>query len=656
MPPLHKGDGKPTRSRNMPRSQFSSNSPDVRVSPSEKDTVPAHPEGNVASDNRKYARKMINGLAQQTYGRTDVGEDADDDTPDLSDAPSPPNQPAPSQPVSPPGGYSSKAMNHPPSQPQSYPQPGSQQAPPMQPAYNSPPGNAGPVQGDYMASLPAQTPAMPAKPQGRRRKPSKVNTVRSAIARFYSPVIDPSGAGFLIPILGGSALLMEPELIAPEIKKLVQDCLDEDVSDRHVKDALESLYLEAAPNFAVENGRTWLNHHTGERFIDIDGAIQVFPLGQENFFQARTAQYHWRLSNQHRYSLQHIQGPSAYAPANIRLLAEHVQLPDERDLLLYAFMVLCMMPEREALALELTGEVGNDGPHLQAMIKTLVDPVVRKARLRAVPTRVKALDDLAWQHHVLSFDQLETPPTPTLQRRLYEFLCTAELDWKASTGRRLAVSSLRVRRVCLFSSQEPVVSQRELRERTFSLEMPSPDRPDASVNAVQRQWNPYGHTTIFAGLLSLLGQAHARIDTVTLPRQVPSGWQDFCKIGTVVAEALTGNQEAFWAQYDAYVEERGQDTLEQDPVAQAIQQYLLINDVQTLIEKSVAAWQYAIDDYRPAKTPDKEWPQSLRGMGAALKLAAPLLKAHGVKCYSNGKRGSRCRWVIGYNSIARQHG
>ncbi|MDR5900401.1 hypothetical protein QC823_15660 [Halomonas vilamensis] len=516
------------------------------------------------------------------------------------------------------------------------------QNPHMEPNYQ----NMGPVT--------MQTPVIADKPQGRRRKKSKVNTAQSAILHYYSPVIDWNRAGFLVPQQGGSALLMEPEIIAPQMKKLVRDHLDEDVSDRHVKDALESLYLSAKQNCSVESGRTWLNRQTGERFIEIDNYIWVFPKENENRFSPQNIPYCWRFDNQFSYTLQSIQGPSASEPSNIRRLAEYVRLPDNRDILLYAFLVLCMMPEREALALELAGEDGLNTSRLQELIKELIDPVVRGSALRDLPKQVKSLDDLAWQHNVLNFDQIEETPTLTIQRRLYEFLCGTDLDWKASKGRMPSVSSLHVRRVCLLGSLDSVVSQRELRERTLSIEMPLYVQADVVRNAKKVQWL-YEKPTILGGLLGLLGKAHAQINGILLLRQLPNGWHDFCKIGMVVAQALTGNDQVFWEQFDAYQEERSQEILEQDPVALAIQQYLSVNDVQGVIEKSAAEWKLVFDPFRPEWAEDKEWPQKPRGIGAALKKAAPLLRSYGITCYSNGKRGSRCRWVIGYQNIEKQH-
>nr|WP_295714556.1 hypothetical protein [uncultured Halomonas sp.] len=451
---------------------------------------------------------------------------------------------------------------------------------------------------------------------------------------------------------------MEPELIAPEIKRLVANLCNRDVSDGSVRSALEIMRVELTHGYHVANGRTWLGVN-GERYFLLNSAVWMLNPGQENAMIVQQPPHCWQPTNSCCYWTGHLQGPSAWCAGNIRLFAEHLRLPIERELLLFTFMVLTLMPEREQLALELTGESSSGTTRLLWVMKHLVDPCVRDELIRQHPTTVKALDTLAWQHHALALDNVEAPLPEAVQRRMFELLNEAPLVW--GDGRKGTWSSrLMVKRSVLFSAQTPVVTHRELRSRILSLEVPPLDTDDDSwplgIDPHHRiSLGNYDLAMIRSGILSLMYNAHAQIDQLILGRRVPEGWRDFCRVGAIVSQALHGNEQPFWAQYEAYRHERDCELIEEDPVASAIVQYFDHRDEKGVLEKPVGDWLNVLEQHRPAWATARDWPQSPKGMGAAFKRVAPLLRTQGFICNNNGKRGHACYCSIGPQGIASRH-
>lgn len=492
---------------------------------------------------------------------------------------------------------------------------------------------------------------------GRPPKLCKANLIRQILHQSYRLVTDPNGVFFLIPKFGGPVLMLEAEMISPIIKHMAATTSNRDVTDQNVRDALEIIRGDYPDFSEIGNGRTWLDTY-GNRNIALNGKVMMFPAKQENMIQPEQAYPYWHPANSRPFQTFYMQGPSAMAPSGMRIIESYVPIPKNRELLIYTFMVLCLMPERQQLALELTGELKSSMAQLQDVIKRTVDPVVKENAIRDTPSTVKDVDQQAWRHHVLNLDNVEEGLSSAAQRRMFELICKSRLEWK-SIGCHEITSSLAVRRAFMLSSLEPVITQTELVELTLSLEMPSPSKDkmvtEFSQCHTQESLPVEDQTHVFNALLGMLGKVHANIDQAKLDRRLPDGWSDFCRIGMIVSDTLTGSAESFWSQYEAYRNERICEMTEEEPIAKAIVEYLRINAITESVENPAGVWLAILTEYRPSCTSDRQWPREARGLGAAFKRAAPLLDAQGVTCYSNGKRGSKRHWVIGPKGLAMQH-
>lgn len=479
----------------------------------------------------------------------------------------------------------------------------------------------------------------------RKQKLSKVNVIRRIINRSYRHVLNHDGVHFLMPFNGGLVLMLEPEMIAPIIKKIVADNSQLDVTNRSIQDALDVIRKEPADKGTIGNGRTWLGQNQ-ERFIEVNGTVMVFLTGQEIMTQPQQFSPYWHPSNSRSFRLPLMEG----AITDLKAIEKHINLPKDRELLIYTYLVLSLMPDKMQLALELTGEHGSEMSKLQRLIKNLVDPVKKETVIRDKPKTVKWADRYAWRHHVISLEDVEGPLSAVVQRRLSEYLRGTQLDWK-TTDSHEDTSTLTISRPCILSSLEPVVTDDTLAEYTLSLEMPSVSHVHQGImghgatkrlDLTERQQAP-----IFNALLSLLGKVHATLHQVRIDREVPAPWLDFCSIGVIVSIALTKSDEGFWRQYEAYCKERLCEITEDEPVAQAIVKYIEIETIKETVEKSAGAWLAILEKYKPFGASESKWPREPRGLGSAFKRAAPLLEAQGITCFSNGKRGSKRHWVIG---------
>ncbi|WP_417422018.1 hypothetical protein [Halomonas sp.] len=492
---------------------------------------------------------------------------------------------------------------------------------------------------------PSNLSPLPQSRSGRTGKVSKVNLVRGIINACYRHVVTPDGAHFLMPIDGGPVLIPETEIVAPLIKKIVADYSQRDVTDRSILDALDVILKEQVSPQVIGNGRTWLGQNL-ERYIELNGTVMMFPTGQEIMTQPQNICPYWHPDNSRSFQAPPMQGDIM----DLKKIESYITLPKDRELLIYTYLTLCLMPDKQQLALEITGERSSDVSKLQQLIKNLVDPVRKETAIRDTPKTVKEIDRYAWRHHAISLEDIEDRLSPVVQRRLFEYLRKTPLNWKP-VGCHESTSTLMVSRTCILSSSEPIITYDALSDMTLSLEMPPLSytqqiSPSFSTPKQQKITDRL-QAPIFNALLSLLGKVHAQAWRIRIEREVPSKWRDFCRIGVIVSSALTKSDTLFWLQYDAYRKERLCEITEEEPVAQAIIDYIRINDIKEAIEKPAKAWFATLAKHQPTWANESKWPREPRGLGSALKRIAPLLEAQRITCYSNGKRGSNRHWVIG---------
>jgi hypothetical protein len=102
--------------------------------------------------------------------------------------------------------------------------------------------------------------------------------------------------------------------------------------------------------------------------------------------------------------------------------------------------------------------------------------------------------------------------------------------------------------------------------------------------------------------------------------------------------------ETFMEQFNAARQDGLERTLDASPIASAIRDWAEIHPEQ-IEEHSAKHWLNALEDYKPRGC--DSWPRSPKGLGDAMRRAAPALRQLGIECKCLGKIGSTVKWCIG---------
>jgi hypothetical protein len=111
-----------------------------------------------------------------------------------------------------------------------------------------------------------------------------------------------------------------------------------------------------------------------------------------------------------------------------------------------------------------------------------------------------------------------------------------------------------------------------------------------------------------------------------------------------VAEAMGECPQAFMGQFNAARQDGLERTLDASPVAAAIRDWAEVNPDQSK-DHPAKYWLELLAGYKPPNC--EAWPRSPKGLGDAMRRAAPALRQLGIECSCLGKVGSTVKWRIG---------
>ncbi|MGH9253504.1 MAG: DUF3854 domain-containing protein [Vicinamibacterales bacterium] len=349
------------------------------------------------------------------------------------------------------------------------------------------------------------------------------------------------------------------------------------------------------------------------------GEAIYFDLGQSDWQFIEITATGWRLITDPPVRLRRPRGllplPVPEAGGSIDALRELLHIADEDDYrLVVAWLIGTLLPTGPYPVLDLCGEQGSAKSTAARMLRRLIDPSV--AELRAEPREVRDLMIAASNGWIVSLDNVSHLP-PWLS----DALC------RLSTGGALATRQLytdgdehiiEAIRPVLLNGITDIVQRGDLQDRAISITLPpiaDPDRrPETEV------WRAFNAAAprILGGLLDAVAMAVRRFPTVqpaALPRMA-----DWARWSTA-AEPACG-----WADGDvlrAYRESRQtaiEATLDGDLLATAIRALPL-------------PWDGTASDLLARLSPGERrrgWPESPRGLSAALRRLAPQLRRIGI--------------------------
>lgn len=329
--------------------------------------------------------------------------------------------------------------------------------------------------------------------------------------------------------------------------------------------------------------------------------------------------------------------PMPVAGGSMGMLWTVLNVPEDARLMVVTFIIDAFRPNTPYPGLELLGEQGSGKSLTAKFIRRLIDP--NACDLRGAPKTVEDIFVVAGHSHVVTFENISH-----LHGTMQDALCIL------STGGGIAKRTLysdgeesiiSVQRPWIVNGISAAITQQDLVDRTISIDCPVIEERNTSTDL---------HTTFEANHAALLGavldvavKALALLPSIHLAPKDRPRLAEYALLGMAVAKTMGQEPQTFMHQFTAARRESIARVLDSSPVATAVIDWL---------EKSPSGMTAPVKDilnrlegYKPAGC--DAWPRSAKGLGDALRRAAPALRQMGIHCTCLGKgSGGVVRWEV----------
>ncbi|MGJ7458164.1 hypothetical protein [Halomonas sp. RA08-2] len=331
--------------------------------------------------------------------------------------------------------------------------------------------------------------------------------------------------------------------------------------------------------------------------------------------------------------------PEPLAGGSLEPLWKVANVPEQARLLVVAWLVECLRPDTPFPVLELLGEQGSGKSGTQSALRRLIDP--NAADLRGAPKSAEDLFVSGGVNHVISIENVSHLPAP-----LQDALCVVATGG-GFARRKLYTdadeSVIQLKRPVMLNGISAAVTQQDLVSRTVTVEVPVIH--DAQAKDKLEEEFEAKRPEIIGALLNIAARALEILPEMSLPAARRPRLLEFALLGMAVATAMGRDPEEFMRQYDAARQDGLERTLEASPVATAIRDWAEIHPGEVR-EEPAKRWLEILTDYKPQGS--DTWPRSAKGIGDAMRRAAPALRQLGIECRCLGKgSGGVVRWRVG---------
>jgi hypothetical protein len=328
--------------------------------------------------------------------------------------------------------------------------------------------------------------------------------------------------------------------------------------------------------------------------------------------------------------------------ADTDLLWQHVNIPDDRRLMVLTWLLDCFRPETPFPVLELVGEQGSAKSTTQSVFRSIVDP--NKVMLRGRPKSVEDIFVAAANNWLVSYENLSG-----LTAEQQDAFCTL------ATGGGFAARQLytngeehvmETKRPVVLNGIAVVASRPDLIDRVIHVDMPvisaQARKDDADTHTAWEHDRPL----VFGALLDLFARALSILPSVRLTHK--QRMADYERFGEAVARALGQAPGEFQRQYAELVSAGIDRALEGNAVAQALDKALGIGS---------PPWRWngtagQLYDYLSMHISDRSsWPRSPKGLSDQLRRIAPAYRAKGIEITPAGHSREGALWRIAPNEI-----
>lgn len=330
--------------------------------------------------------------------------------------------------------------------------------------------------------------------------------------------------------------------------------------------------------------------------------------------------------------------PTPEPGGDLAVLWRVANVPPEAQLLVIAWLVECLRPETPFPLLELIGEQGAAKSTTQTVLRRLIDP--NSCDLRAAPKGVEDVFVGAGANWLVSYENISH-----LSGAMQDALCV--LATGGGFAKRKLYSDadesvIVVKRPVVLNGISAAVTAQDLIDRTISVELPTIRvREETSV-----LWQLYAaeQGRLLGALLDVMAKALAGLPGIHLPAEDRPRLAEFARLGMAIAEAMGLPAAQFMAQFSESRQESIARTIDASPVAAALIDWFNARSRRpaAMPLKNLLS---EIERYKPVGT-EGAWPHSAKGLGDALRRAAPALRQMGIECRSVGKVGSYVLWEV----------
>jgi len=329
--------------------------------------------------------------------------------------------------------------------------------------------------------------------------------------------------------------------------------------------------------------------------------------------------------------------PRPIPGGSIEPLWRLVNIPDSSKLLTLTWLIDCLRPETPYPLLELIGEHGTAKSGTQNILRSLIDP--NACNLRGIAKSAEEVFVSAKASAMLSYENVSY-----LSAAMQDALCIVAT--RGGFAKRKLYSDfdecvIDVKRPIILNGIAASVTAQGLVDRTISIEMPVIAERQESTEI----WNEFEQlaASLLGALLDIAAKALEILPTILLPPEQRPRLLEYARLGMAVAQVMGDEPEVFLREFSASRQESLLRTIDESPVATAIQQ--LIQDRPEGVTDSVKALLVLLEKYR---SPGSDvWPKSPKALGDAMRRTAPALRQFGIQCKCLGKgSGGIVRWII----------
>ncbi|WP_447044273.1 toprim domain-containing protein [Vreelandella sp. H-I2] len=337
--------------------------------------------------------------------------------------------------------------------------------------------------------------------------------------------------------------------------------------------------------------------------------------------------------------------PEPVRNGDINLLWRIANVPDEARLLIIAWLVDCLRADTPYPILELLGEQGSGKSGTQTAIRRVIDP--NGADLRGVPKSAEDLFVTGGVNHVISMENVSHLPAP-----LQDAMCVVATGGGFAKRKLYSDSDetvISLKRPIISNGIAAAITQQDAVSRAVTVELPILTDAQAKNN-LEAEFEA-NRASIIGGLLDIAANALVHLPEMSLPAGERPRLVEFAYLGMAVARAMGREPEEFTKQFNTARQDGLERTLDASPVATSIREWAERHPGETE-ERSAKEWLRVIESYKPLGC--DSWPRSAKGLGDAMRRAAPALRQLGIECKCLGKTGGTVKWRIGQRKLSNQ--